>query len=333
MSDIKGSLKSYVIDSCARTASVQITDPATTLTYIGAGELVVTGVGGTVLAAGDIDATTKRVQIQHRRKNGTFSPTYTLDLDKLKTLTIKKYKAPAVCAGTVTVTDFAKLNHNYVLHIYTENCINNTPYVVSVKTGGTALTKKQLIDNFVTAINLRFGTNNTDKTLPKLVASNVSDLYLKVVAGVEDFEVVNDPYDPTVFTLVALEDWGTVQSNKIAAIGTPSVAKFEKGFGTGKQVAEREFEDLGFSNGNYGNIMPRYKLNLSYDAVESETYDCIVIQTIEPESSELASGRVPSTAHIYLPITGNTTSQVADIILVLNDICTVKGLTALAVTV
>lgn len=332
MSDIKGSLKSYVIDSCARTATVQITDPATTATYIGAGELVVTGVGGVVLASGDIDATVKRVQIQHRKKNGTFSPTYTLDIDKLKTLAIKKYVAPVVCASVVTVTDFAQLNHNYVMYIYTENCINNTPYAVSVKTGATALTKKQLIDNFVTAINLRFGTNNTDKTLPKLVASNVSDLHLKVVAGVEDFSVVNDPYDPTVFTVVALEDWGTVQTNKFAAITTPSVAKFEKGAYSGKQVAEREFEDLGFSNGNYGNIMPRYKLNLGYDAVEAETYDAIVIQTIEPESSELGSGTVPSTAHIYLPITDNTTSQVADIIDVLNDICTVKGFAALAVT-
>jgi hypothetical protein len=332
MSDLNFSLKVFVPDSCARTATVQITDPATTLTYIGAGELVVTGDGGAVLAAGDIDETTKKVQIQHRKKNGTFSPTYTIDMDSLVGVSIKKYAAPVACAGVVTPTDFAQLNHNYVLYIYEQNCINPVPYVVTVKTGSVAYTKKQLIDAFVAAINLRFNTNNTDKTLPKLTASNVSDLYLKVVADVEEFSVVNDPYDPTVFELVAIDDWGTIQSNKLAAITTPSVSKFEKGFGTGKQVAEKEFEDLGFSNSAYGNVMPRYKTNLGYDAVTTETYDALVIQVKESVTKSIGAGYTVSTAHIYLPITDNDTSQVADIVDVLNDICTVKGFKAIAVT-
>lgn len=333
--DIKHFATAFVADKCARTTNVQVKDPATTATFIGAGEVVITDLNGKVLADTDIVSTSQTVVIKQRNKDGNFAAQFDFKIDDLLNASFANYKAPVEKRAVVTLVDFAQTNHTYTLWIYDDGDkaygMNYTPVHVTV--GSVAKTKAQLAAAFVAAINLKFDTENTDNTRMKLTAVVGTGDIIVITAVANDFDKMLEPYNPTRFTITAIDDFGTVAYNTPAALGTPATDPMTKGVGSGKQVAQSEYLTLGFGNAKYANVMPlSIPANLVYNADVSERYDCLTLQ-VNVKTPGMSEGAVQKTAHIYLPVTDNTTSQVSVLEPVLNAIIALKGFTEFVLTV
>lgn len=314
--------KHFVIDKCARTANVQVKDPDTTATYFGAGEMVITDKAGTTLTTSTALKSVEAIVLWLRNKDGSVAYRAELAGKDITYYGVEKYKAYTPLTTYVEVTDFAKTNHEYLLEIVDEGLVSETPCVspISVVTGDTAYTKVQLIDAFVAAINLRHKTVNRDQTIPRLTASNYDDTHIKIVAEeYTSWDALTRPRVVPRFNVLAVNGWGTVTSNKYAALTSPeAVALFHEGTGLGKQIAEVEVlatQQDNFTKMNYmGFPMAR---NYNYDA--AETYDVVKINLtsrLDKRSVGVVEGK--KQISIAIPVTSNDSAQAADIIAVLN---------------
>ena len=231
-----------VVDSCGRTANVQVTDPATTATYIGDGELVIADDKGVALTTSTALKTVPAINVYIRNKNGEVGPKIRIPGKDIVAYRGRKYKAPVLFTAYAEVVNYNKTNHTYTLHIWEEGNFNGNHVPVSITTGETAYTQKDLVDAFVDAINLQFKTGNRDLSIPYIEASNVNDTYIKMV-GLDDteYDALTKPRSVNRFSVQAIDGFATITNNHLAALTVPeSVAKCTVGFGDWKDIKSYE---------------------------------------------------------------------------------------------
>lgn len=321
--------KFFVPDACARTASVQVKDSATTATYIGKGELVFTDDFGTVLTTAAALKSVPAINLRFRGLNGAFDKFARIEGKNIVGYRGVNYVAPVQLTTYVAVTDFAKTNHSYVMHISEDGATMPAPKFepVTITTGATAYTKKALIDAFVAAINLRFDTANRDEDLIKLTAENITDTHIKIEAkDYSQYDALTFRRNTVVYTVQVLDDWGTVTSNRSDALIAPeAVDKYTRGIGDARDVAEMELLAKAQGNVVYQDFSGKVPRTRTYNVNLDETYDYIHIELSTPIAvNEIGKSVNRQLISIALPITDNATSQVGatnGIVPVLNKYC------------
>ena len=303
-----------VVDACARTASVQVLDPATTATYIGAGELVVTDDKGVVLTTATALKTVPAINIRIRNTDGTVGPKIRIPGKDIVAYRGRAYKAPVLYTAYAEVTDFNKTNYTYTLHIWEEGNFNVNHTPVSVTTGATAYTKTQLINAFVTAINAQFKTNNRDLTIPYIEASNVGNTHIKLVGlDFTDFDVLTKPRVVNRFSVQAVDGFATITDNKIEALTSPeAVDQCTLGFGDYRDIKALEVHGRARDSFKYMELRPTgFPITHNYNTVAGETYDTITIEwKTKLENGGVIFNQANQTLSIALPITNNNAGQV-----------------------
>ena len=303
-----------VVDSCGRTASVQITDPATTATYIGEGELVITDDKGVVLTTSTALKTVPAINVCIRNKNGEIGPKIRIPGKDLVAYRGRQYKAPVLFTLFAEVTDFNKTNHTYTFHIWEEGNFNVNHTPVSITTGATAYTKTQFIDAFVAAINLQFKTSNRDLSIPYIEASNVANTHIKLV-GLDDteYDALTKPRSVNRFSVQAVDGFATITNNHLAALTVPeSVDKCTVGFGDWRDIEALEIHGKARDSFKYKELRPTgFPVKHEYNVVAGETYATITIEwKSKMENNGVIFNQANQSLAIALPRTDHATSQV-----------------------
>lgn len=315
--------RDFIPDSCARTASAQIKDKATTATYYGKGELVITDDNGVVLTNATALKSVPAINIHMRGIEGKAFSNVRIAGKDITGYTLTPYVAPQELVHTVdfgmTTTDVGAM---YQVKLTDDECSGMYGQIfsdqVSVVTP-TAITKSALVDLFVTKINLRFKTLNTKHTTFYLEASNVGGLLVLTTLHF-GFDPVTDKYRPERYSVQVNDSapLATVLSNKLDALVTPATPRMTKGTGSFYSVSQIEYEAAGFTNDAYGNVFPLTPpaARINYQAQEffadgltANGYDIVTI------NYKIEGGDYTQTAHtgavyLYLPLEGNATSQV-----------------------
>ena len=303
-----------VVDSCARTASVQVHDPETIATFIGKGELVITDDRGVVLTTATALKTVPAINVRIRNTDGKFGPKIRIPGADLVAYRGKKYVAPVLFTTYLEVTDFNKTEHTYTIHIWEEGNFNVNHVPVSVTTGTTAYTKTQLINAFVDAINAQFKTGNRDLSIPYISASNVGNTHIKLV-GLDSpkYDSLTMPRTVNRFSVQAIGSFATVTNNHLAALTSPeAVDKCTVGSGDWRDVSELEIHGKARDSFQYKELRPEgFPVRHNYNTVEDETYDFITIEwKSKLENGGVIFNQANQMLTIALPVTNNNASQV-----------------------
>jgi hypothetical protein len=320
--DIQGNTKVFFPDSCARTANVQVTDAATSATFIGPGELVVTNAAGTVLTTATALASVPVIRLVHRAKNGTMRPFAEIRKQDVTGYFGKNYVAAAPLVHVVTLdAGVASLtDHTFTLSFSNAGYTNCDLFTRSVSyTVTTAETVTQIATGLAAAINSYFDTRNTDGTTFSATAAVVNDKVVITAGEFLDPLTLNNVYEPTRFTVVATSFKATITDNKTGTVsdGTTTYDQMTRGAGTNFEAIQVERRGLGFSSSGYTQVaFAPYELTKSYDAKQFESdgstsarYDVLVINW-EHSHNSLTNYTKRGNIRIFLPVEDNATSQV-----------------------
>ena len=303
-----------VVDSCGRTANVQVTDPATTATYIGEGELVIADDKGVALTTSTALKTVPAINVYIRNKDGEVGPKIRIPGKDIVAYRGRKYKAPVLFTAYAEVVNYNKTNHTYTLHIWEEGNFNVNHVPVSITTGDTAYTKPQLINAFVAAINLQFKTGNRDLSIPYIEASNVGNTHIKLV-GLDDtnYDALTKPRSINRFSVQAIDGFATITNNHLAALTVPeSVDKCTVGFGDWRDIESLEIHGKARDSFKYKELRSTgFPVKHEYNVVAGETYDTVTIEwKSKMENNGVIFNQANQSLAIALPVTNNNASQV-----------------------
>lgn len=323
--DIRNNASIFIAKDCARTATVQITDPATTATYYGPGEIVITNTAGTALTTATALKSVPEIMIHGRSASGKQGNVVTIKGSEIVKYSYRRYVAPQPQAVYVDITEFNLTDFTYSLHFTSDQdwCVTPHTKSVSVPVGKTAKTKLQLATAFVDKINNLFGADNQDFTTFRFVASLVATDKIKILAVEDDMpDGLNLKYRPQRFTVQANGYEATITDNKTAALTSPeAINRATKGVGTYFEVAEAEKTGRGFAQGRYGFVlsnthlrMPDYDVEVlgMYEAngTTLKRYDEIVITWVKDVKDIGGNHPHGGAVILYLPVEDNDTNQV-----------------------
>lgn len=326
---------------CARTANVQITDPATTATYIGEKEVVIKGIDGTCYTSAANVTDKEEVLTIGTRKVGADYPVFVQPIygGDIKSVYVIPYNAPVQETVKITGIDATLTNFTYIVRIVNTRG-NDSKQIPTFKTAEysvtTAQTAAQIVAGLAANINATFANDLNFPVTAK--ADGTSSDELVVTATAPEFSEGKYKYQQFRFTLECVGFTGTVSSNKGAALtvtgGTPSsYAAFTIGDGSVNEIKQLEWKA---ANNQYGNMTGR-RVNAMYETtpiplntVTGETYDKLVIN-LEPTGGVSAESiKLPST--IVVPIAIGTGNQGDDLVAVINAYLTLWGIATISLT-
>ena len=322
--DIRNNAAIVIAKNCGRTANVQVKDKATTATFYGPGEVVITNEAGTVLTASTALKSVSAIVIKARRADGLGYQDVTIKGKDIKGYTGRQFLAPQSQVVVIDITEYNKTNFLYTLNFTDDQDFNMQPHrtQVSVEVGGTALTKAQLAAAFVAKINQRFGTGNYHNATFSLFAEVADTDKIKITALDGPFDGLNFSLFYQRFTVRAFDFAATIKDNKTAAItGSVTANRATKGFGHYEEVMQLEKTGRGFSQEDYGRISgmgydrrPVYDTEVlgkyEADGTTVKRYASVTINW-ESESGGIVGNHTHAGAiHLFLPVEDAATSQV-----------------------
>lgn len=327
--DTKGISTIFIPGNVARTASVQVTDPTTTATYLKGGEMVITDEAGTVLTSATALKAVDRIQLKNRSLDGKFSRNLTIKGSDITSYRGVKYLAPQELVHVITLDDSVEALTNHSFNLMIESNQDFCGTYSFKKTVGfaitTATTKDAIVDGLVAAVNTQFGVGVRSKTTFAIVASKVAnggDPQLVLTSFDRNPpRDLNTIYRPQRYSVANTSFTATVEDNKTAdlvynAAGTTAL-RMTKGKGSYWEVGTMERTGRGESEVQYNRTFNNtHIVTQSYDAEEFQSdgvtaneYDGIVINYVS-RNEDLLSQTQHGCVKIMLPVEDNATSQV-----------------------
>lgn len=318
-----------IAKNCTRTASVQVTDPTTTATYWGAGEVVVTKLDNTTV----LDATTalgslKGIAIHQRSFDGKDKSTFTIYKDAVKSYKSRLYQAAVEQSIVIDITGFDETNFTYVLTFRNkgQQTTYKSAYSVSVAVGDTAYDKSGLADAFVAALNRAFNDGGGDFTNFNGVATKDAGGNAIVIDFAQSYDVsLNRPlsfqrvtvqtngFEATILDNLTGAIAYTTNSNNVtraqANVGVGTYDQVHYAEITGRGFAERQFQF--YAGAPYDVAIP-YDTDYKYEAdgTTPKRFDVITIGWEKSTSGISGSHSHKGNFDLYLPVEDNATSQV-----------------------
>jgi len=296
----------------ARTAGIQITDPATGATYIADGEILILDQNDAPLTPGDTTLESPTIKIVQGRGAGTdgLKPSVVIDGNNIISVTGTSYRAPVEqvsyvgsdgATGAIDVLPYNdyKLTINYKQdkEMWSEQLNKRAFYY----TTGASDTQETIVDAFIALIEAsEFYEAAVVKT------TDGANFGIEFTGQPLDFKLGDREYNKMLFD-IQLSGFGTTDNT------TPTPR--DLGQGVYEQIAEHEW----FANGFYGviNRVHHPAPEGTSDAVVGETYDVIAIESFDTSENYPVSGTKPSRVMTLL-VLPDTAAQTADVLAQLN---------------
>jgi hypothetical protein len=305
-------LKILIGKDLARTASIQITDPATPATYIKDGEILILNENHAPLPAGDDVADSQKITIVQGR-GGVNGLKFSNEIDGRNLISVKalSYRAGVeqvthignVGAGAdaIDVQPFQdyKLTITYIhdTDLYAQQSSNRVFYY----TTNASDTQLSIATAFANMINAEDFYNAT-----ATVVNTGVNYGIELLGQPLEFEVGLQKFNKMMFE-IQLSGFGTTP----VTYTTPA----DLGSGEGEQVAELEW----FANG-FDGVINRVHFPAptgTQDADLSASYDVIALEYFDTSEDYAVSGVKPARALLYVVLPENA-SQATDFLAQLN---------------